>query len=233
MNKLSRTSEPNTGVSRAQVAFEKLLRLIVDLELKPFQRLSETSVAKMLDLGRTPVREALVRLETLGFVEIRPQRGTMVAPLRISDLAQSQFIRESLEVALLRRAMETGNRVEMASRLEKEVILQRAYLEIDDKESFLASDEAFHSLIAEYAGLSGVMHEIARSRAHMDRFRRLNVDWGDDLEEVRVQHAQIVAAIKDGDDDKAEAYLLNHLRRVYVFLEKVHVEYPEYFEPSP
>ncbi|MDE0591490.1 GntR family transcriptional regulator [Halocynthiibacter sp. C4] len=230
MNKMSLASDSRKGVSRAQAAFEELLQRIVNLELKPFQRLSEASVADMLSLGRTPVREALVRLEALGFVEIRPQRGSIVAPLRISDLEQSQFIRESLEVSLLRRAMENDDREEMVASLEKEVILQRAYLEIGDKESFLESDETFHSLIAEYAGLRGVMAEIARTRAHMDRFRRINVDWGDDLEEVRVQHLQIVSAVKEGDADKAAACLLKHLRRVYVFLEAVHHEYPEYFD---
>lgn len=232
MNRLNGIAEAQRGTPLAQIAYEELLRRIVHFDLKPFQRLSEASVAEMIGLGRTPVREALVRLEGLGFVDILPQRGSFVAPLRVKDLERSQFIRESLEVALLRRAMDIADLERLSQRLRNEVTLQRAYLEIGDKQSFLASDSTFHHLIAEYAGLAGVTEEITRNRTHMDRFRQLNVDWGDDLEEVREQHVQIAEAIGRGDKAGAEEHLLAHLRRVYVFVDQIHEQYPEYFEET-
>lgn len=223
----------NRNSSLAQVAYDDLLRRIVEFDLKPFQRLSEASVAEMIGLGRTPVREALVRLAALGFVDVLPQRGSYVAPLRVQDLEQSQFIRESLEIALLRRAMSVGDHKDLARLLKNEVTLQHAYLEIGDKQSFLESDEKFHRLIAERAGLGGVTQEIARNRAHMDRFRNINVDWGEDLEEVREQHAQIADAIERGAGDEAQEHMLLHLQRVYVFIDNIHEQFPDYFEDAP
>ena len=85
------------GGSIAAQVHELLMEQILDMELRPFQELSEARLAAEFGVSRTPVREALARLARRGLVEILPQRGTIVSPLSEDLIAKSRFIREALE----------------------------------------------------------------------------------------------------------------------------------------
>lgn len=220
----------NTELPLAKQVYNELLNRILTFELKPFERLSEASVSELLGVSRTPAREALARLADKNFIDVLPQRGSWVAPLRVSDLERSQFMREALELALLRRAMTLPDRSQLTTRLRKEITLQRTYIKFDDSQSFYASDEAFHGLIAEFAGRSDVLSEIRRLKDHMDRFRHMMVSGVENLSVVIDQHEQIANAIEAGDPQLAEAEMLNHLRRIFSYLEEARANYPEYFE---
>lgn len=216
----------------AKQVFDALHLQILTFELKPYQMLSEASVSEMLGVSRTPAREALARLAEKGFVDVLPQRGSQVAPLRNADLETSQFMREALEIGLLRRAMGSERRADLVQSLRKEITLQRTYTRFDDKASFYISDETFHGLIAEYAGLSHVLPEILRMKDHMDRFRHLMVSEVDDLNIVVDQHVDIADAIEAGDDKLAEKQMLTHLRRILHYVNEARQRFPEYFEVS-
>ena len=105
-------------------AYATLRDQILHFERKPFAPISEQALAEELGVSRTPVREALARLSELGFVDIVPQSGSRIAPLRLFDLEKSQFLREALELALLARAMERGDRAELVRRLRTELAIQ-------------------------------------------------------------------------------------------------------------
>ena len=117
---------PERANSLSQQLYDLLLDRICRFELKPNQRLSEATLSEQLGVSRTPAREALARLAEQGLVDILPQRASRVAPLRLEELETSQFMREALELALLRRAMERGASAELAARLVDEITLQRA-----------------------------------------------------------------------------------------------------------
>ena len=82
------------------------MQKILDMQLQPFQELSEARLAAEFGVSRTPVREALARLARRGLVDILPQRGTRVSPLSEKLIAKSRFIREALERPLARLAAE-------------------------------------------------------------------------------------------------------------------------------
>jgi len=93
-------------VARAAISpqiYERLRRAITTLELAPSESVSEKDLAQKLGVSRTPVREALIRLADEGLIDVLPQRGTFVAPIRLQDVEDAQFIREALEVAVVRR----------------------------------------------------------------------------------------------------------------------------------
>lgn len=212
--------------------FDELHRQILTFELKPFQMLSEASVSEMLGVSRTPAREALAMLAAKNFVDVLPQRGSQIAPLRAADLERSQFMREALEVALLRRAMDRGRNQELAQALQREVALQKTFAAIDDKDRFYASDEAFHGHIAEAAGFAEILPEILRVKDHMDRFRHLMVSSVDDIRIVIRQHAEIAEAVAQGDASRAETLLGEHLRRIISYVGETRDRFPEYFEET-
>ena len=105
-----------SGLAATQRVFATLLQRILTFDLKPFNEISEGGLAEQMNVSRTPVREALARLAKLQLVDIYPQRGTVIAPLRVADLKRSQFMRESLEWGLLRRALRSPERANSSAR---------------------------------------------------------------------------------------------------------------------
>ncbi len=234
MNKVQKMkhSTKGSGLPLAKHAYQDLLNRIISFELEPYQSLSETSVSEMLGISRTPAREALALLAERGFVEVMPQRGSRVSPLRNSDLERSQFMREALELALLRRVMALPKRDKLIESLRKEITLQSTYLQFDDKDGLYGSDENFHGLIAAYAGRSDVLPDVRRLKVHMDRFRHLMVQGVEDLDVVIYQHTRIADAIETGDAETAEEAMLTHLRRILAYVDEARRKYPDYFDSS-
>ncbi|WP_431301149.1 GntR family transcriptional regulator [Tabrizicola sp. BL-A-41-H6] len=223
---------PEKTGSLSQQLYEHLFDRICRFELRPNQKLSEAALSDSLGVSRTPAREALARLAEQGLVDILPQRGTRVAPLRLADLETSQFMREALELAILRRAMEQTDRSALLEAMRNEITLQRAYVSVRDKAQFYASDNRFHGLIATFAGCSPVIPELTRAKLHMDRFRQLMVEGVEDLPMVIRQHEDLVTAIETGDKSAAEDRLQTHLRRIFAYVDEARARFPEYFEEA-
>ena len=127
-----------------QAVYQRLLHEILTLELKPGEALSENMLADRLGVSRTPVREALVLLATKQLVDIYPQRKTIVAPIRISNLKKSQFIRESLEINLIKKALESGHQLALYEALNAHIAFQESCIRNANISAFYESDEAFH-----------------------------------------------------------------------------------------
>ena len=87
------------GQRASDAAFEHLREAIVSLEFPPGSALSDRDLCETLNMSRTPVREALLRLANLGLVEIRPQAGTFVSRIRMEEVLEANFIRRELERA--------------------------------------------------------------------------------------------------------------------------------------
>lgn len=216
----------------ARRIFDVLHHRILTFDLKPGQQLNELALCREFDVSRAPVREALQRLAERRLVDIRPQRGTLVAPIRIEDLERAQFMREAVEVALAKRAVERPDRLALCTSLRNEIRVQSVFREVGERERFYASDERFHRLIAEFVNLGHVQAEMERIKMPMDRFRMLVIGGIEDIPTVIRQHEDIVDALERGDAALAEARILRHLRRVFDYLPTIVERFPEYFETS-
>jgi len=223
---------PRNAAALSMQIHDLLRERIVTFGLRPYEQISEQNIASELGVSRTPVREALVRLSELGLIDIFPQRGTVIAPLRIADLEKSQFLREALEIALLKRAMARPGREALVQNLKSELKIQGAFVELHDSQRFYASDEEFHALIAAQAGLASAVDEIKRAKIHMDRCRHLMLAGIEDLPTVLDQHKAIVEAIEANDSTAAERAMETHLRRILEFVERAIEKYPDHFESA-
>ncbi|MET2828297.1 GntR family transcriptional regulator [Mesorhizobium shangrilense] len=221
-----------SGVAAAQQVFSMLLNNILTFKLKPYDELSEARLSEQLGVSRTPVREALARLASLQLVDIFPQRGTVIAPLRAHDLLRSQFLRESLELGLLRRAIRSPERPWLVETLRGELTLQSTLATLRDEQRFYVSDELFHRQIASSAGLPDIWKDISDAKLHMDRFRHLMLASVETLPVIVDQHKAIVDAIERGDVTGAQDAMKKHLRRIFAFLDAAFAAHPEYFERS-
>jgi GntR family transcriptional regulator, rspAB operon transcriptional repressor len=218
------------GSATTKRVFDLLLAQIVGFERKPYDEISEGSLAEELSVSRTPVRESLAKLAKLQLVDIFPQRGSQIAPIRLRSLRRAQFLRESLELGLLRRALGAPDKDRMIGELEAELLVQQAMAGIGDHARFCMSDEQFHRRIAVSAGLPDIWDDISDAKLHIDRVGSLMLESAETMPAVVLQHAAIVAAMKSGDLSEVEAALKIHLRRIFGFLEAAHIRHPGYFE---
>ncbi len=91
------TVSPDRARGASGTAFAWLRDEILSGRLRPGQALSENEIAQRLGVSRTPVREAIIRLESEGLLVVRPQVGTTVAPIDVDAVSDVQFLREAIE----------------------------------------------------------------------------------------------------------------------------------------
>lgn len=94
--------------NRGDYIFDMLKQEILSLELKPGQAISENEICSRFDVSRTPVREALRRLQEQGFVNTIPYSGTYVTLLNLDDIRQMIYMRVAVELMVMRDFMEVA-----------------------------------------------------------------------------------------------------------------------------
>lgn len=198
--------------------YARLKREIVFGRLPPNAKIVEREICEQFAVSRTPLREALLRLAADGLVIVKPQSGTLVAPITLSRVMAAQFIRERLECGLVRRVTDCWNRAGHATLLEN-IAAQKVAAECNDFEGFHDLDEAFHGHMSIIAGLPDVWTTIAASKPHLDRIRIESLDRRKHIHDLILDHTDIVAALADRDVSKAKRRLRAHLRQVLRSLE--------------
>lgn len=205
---------------------------IVSMELLPGQMISETALAQQFGVSRTPVREALIQLANIGFVEVLPQRGTYVSKFSMDKILQARFIREALEVAVVKQLAANPDeilRLEAADVCDKIINDQKNAADDDDPVAFQHLDDKFHQTLAGFTHYPRVTTLIEAEKAHMDRVRSLSLHISGQYKKILNQHSAIVKAIRAGTPDKAVTAMGVHLQDVYHILEVIPQEHPEYF----
>ncbi len=222
----------NNSSSATSKVYDELLTLIMNFKLKPFDLISEKVLAETLGISRTPVREALARLASVGLIDIYAQRGSVVAPLRIEALKRSQFLREAVEVGLVTKAISSPKGIDLVEQLKREISLQETLASIEDHERFARSDELFHQYIASAAGFPGIWNDMATARLHMNRFRSLTPPDIESLSTIIAQHSAIMQAVANRDESGAANAMQVHLRKIFPVIPELKKRFPDYFETT-
>lgn len=201
----------HAGQSLVSQVFSLLKDLIVTIQLRPGQLISEKEIAEALQASKTPVREALIRLEDIGLVNIIPKSGTYVTQIQIDRYLEACFVRLQLEMGAVRNAAQNHNSKDTAF-LTDLVHEQEKALSENSQKLFFQLDEQLHQSFFELAGVGGVWDSMKRSQSEVDRMRHLkrifNIRRG---AQVIEDHKTIVAAIQKGAPMEAEAALVNHI----------------------
>ncbi|MDF3214107.1 GntR family transcriptional regulator [Mesorhizobium sp. M7A.F.Ca.CA.001.09.2.1] len=225
----SRVLEPvNNRMPISPQIYERLRRAITTLAMLPSEALSEQDLAQQLGVSRTPVREALIRLADEGLIDILPQRGSFVAPIRLSDVEEAQFIREALEVSVVQKLAGHGSSAFIAAGRVNLAQQAKAVAE-GDRELFLELDEGFHRSLCEEAGLPKSWRVIQVVKLQMDRVRYLSLPEPGHLETLLAQHVAIFEAVETGEAKQAGARMAAHLREVLRTVQRLNVARPDLF----
>ncbi|WP_441997726.1 GntR family transcriptional regulator [Microvirga sp. 2TAF3] len=198
---------------------------IVTLRLRPGVRLSENELALRFGTSRAPVREALIRLVEEGLIEVLPQRGSFVSRISLAAMQRARFVREALEVAIVRRAVERG----LSSSAQEKAVATLAEQEQaqGDPERFTLADDAFHRALADDIGIAQIWTILEREKSQFDRIRFLSLPVITPVASLIAQHRDILAAILKRDSDAAESAMRVHLSEVLKSAETLAAEHPD------
>lgn len=199
-----------------------LRKAIVEVRLAPNESISENSICKQFSVSRTPVRAAIQRLAEEGLVDVSPQRGSFVAPLRLDGLRDSHFVRRSLELALLRETVPIWT-PGMGETMRGIIANQERIVAAEDPDGFFREDERFHRTLAGYSGRQGVWSAIQAAKVPLMRFHHY---WAhkNRLHDVLHEHRAIIDALDRGDATAAEDALALHLDMVFVIFDRMSEE---------
>ena len=214
-----------TGAAPQRSIYQTLRRDIVTLRLRPGERLSENEMALRFGTSRAPVREALIRLTEDGLIHVLPQRGSYVTRISLRGMERGRFVREALEVAIVRRAAEGG--LMPAQRQACERILKRQAEARNDPERFTELDDAFHRSFAEAVDLDAVWGIVEREKVHFDRVRFLSLPMVTPVKTLIRQHEAILAAVADKDPDAAETAIRVHMSEVLQITQGLMARHPD------
>ncbi|HEY9536837.1 MAG TPA: GntR family transcriptional regulator [Kiloniellaceae bacterium] len=209
-----------------------LRNAIVTMQIKPGEMLSEQEIADRLNVSRSPVREAFIKLGEAGLVRILPQRGTLVVKISQHSVEDARFIREAVECAVAREAAKIRDPVALG-RLTDSLTRQRRAARAKDVQGFFSLDEEFHQSLAEAAGRPAAWRAVEDAKPQMDRVRYLSMEDATPLAVLVRQHAAIVAAVNDGDGTAAETAMRVHLREILRSLPALAARHPELFDERP
>jgi DNA-binding GntR family transcriptional regulator len=193
--------------------YEEVRQAIIELKLKPGEALREAATAQQLGVSKTPVREALARLEQEGLVETTSFKGAVVSGYSPEDLQEIYELRELLEGAAARAAA-TSASDETLARLAALVAESRELGAKDDLEGLAVLLGAFDLVIFEQVTNERIRALIENLKAHLTRIGRLTEDIPGRVKASVEEHAVIVDAIGAHDGDEAERCMRRHIRSV-------------------
>lgn len=203
-------TRPGSRLLNADRAYAEIKRRILDNEMPAGVQFLEQELAELLNMSRTPVREAMVRLAEEGMVEIRPRHGMRILPVSAADMREIYQILIALEATAAELVAERGVTPNQLDQLKAAVAdMDRAMTE-DNLRDWAAADERFHLLLVEYCGnarlrsLVGTFWDQShRARMATLRLRPKPVDSNKD-------HAAVVDAITRGDPEAARKIHRKH-----------------------
>ena len=195
--------------SLAETAYDKLKANIFDFELVPGDRFSETEIAQRLSMSRTPVRDALYRLEREGYLQVHLRVGWSVRPYDFRQFEDFYDLRLILEEASVTRLCDLAERGGLEDL--KAIWLVPAAERVTAPKEVAALDEAFHTALVAAAGNP----EVARCHREVTEririIRRLDFTQQHRIDRTYEEHAQILRAVIRRRADEAKRLLRSHI----------------------
>lgn len=192
------------------VVFNTLRRAILKGELKPGERLMEIALADKLGVSRTPIREAIRKLELEGLVVMAPRKGAKVASITERDLNDVLEVRKGMEVLAISLACKriTGEELEKLESIERSF---QSLIESGNLTELAEMDVKFHDTIYQATNNQRLVQLLNNLREQMYRYR---MEYLKDIAVRRTlaeEHKAICEALRGRDENKAQNYVSVHI----------------------
>lgn len=226
-HRLSQVSEKMVGEMQvaevklsAREVYTCLREMILNFELYPGSRVTETELADHFGVSRTPIRSALQRLEAEGYLSVLPKQGCFIRNLDIEDLGRYYQVRLSLEQLSLQLActyMSDAALNKLAAAWDPARQVDRS----DDPEEMEARDETFHLALAEGGGNLVLRNYLADVNRHLRLVRRFGFTQAESIDRTYDDHFRICQCLLRRDLAQAQALMRDHISHVEQFVKTI------------
>jgi DNA-binding GntR family transcriptional regulator len=196
----------------AQIIYERLREMILSFELYPGSRVTESDLAEYFSVSRTPIREALRRLELEGALTIRPKQGCFIRSLDIVELTSYYRVRialESLSLHLACMHMSDRELQKLADAWDPAHQPERC----DDAEIMMKRDESFHIALARGGGNQALANYLSDINNHIQIIRRLDFTNNVRIDVTYQEHHAIIQCLLERDYTKARQKMKRHIEK--------------------
>ncbi|ANI83147.1 GntR family transcriptional regulator [Kosakonia oryzae] len=211
-----------------QQIYRILRRDIVHCLIPPGTPLSEKEVSVRFDVSRQPVREAFIKLAENGLIQIRPQRGSYVNKISMTQVRNGCFVRQAIECAVARRAAALIDD-SACYQLEQNLNQQRTAIERKQLNDFFELDDNFHQKLALIADCQLAWDTIENIKATIDRVRYMSLDHVSPPEMLLRQHMDIFSALEKRDPDAVDHAMSLHLQEISESVKTIRQENRDWF----
>ena len=202
--------EIRRAADSSERAYNTIRKLLVEFKLKPEERINELQLSRKLGISRTPIREALNRLASEGFVSLTPNRGFFVRSLSTEGLLDLYELRSVIECAAFKLMCKRADDQQLARLSAYWEALVDGYQD-QPADTILVQDEGFHLLIAELSGNSELVNQLLAINARIRFIRRIQIEHRTHNVFQIDSHSAIVEAAKRRDAEKGSELLREHI----------------------
>lgn len=216
--------------SLGQRVYQTLRHAILSLAYRPGEILRKPEICEALGVSRSPVADAVARLQAEGLVDVVPQAGTFVARFSMQEIREGAFLREAIEVAAIERvaAIITDQQLQL---LRRNLTVQAALLGDGDIPGFYAMDAALHELLLSFTGFPRLAQVSETAWLHVNRARQLILPVPGRVQATLAEHHAILTALEARDPAAARQAVQVHLRQLVTYLEPLERDRPDLFNP--
>jgi len=194
---------------------ETLINDIINLELKPGEKLSETQLAQKLGISRAPVHDALAQLERQGLVKVVPKSGTFVSEISIKKVQDICDVRLQLECYAAEVAAHRISDEQIRALQIQFDKLMEMDPESEEKSKFVSEvDIMLHGMIFEICGNTIIPDIIDSYRPEIQRIRKANIAWANRKESTQLEMRKIFEALKHRDIYAARLAMQEHILNI-------------------
>jgi len=218
----------------SDVVYEELKREILSLELIPGQAISENEICKRFDVSRTPVRDALWRLQEQGFVTTLPYRGTYVTKLNLDEIKQIIYMRTAVETSVICDFMDIATpmileEVRYLIRKQEVIILEKDFT----PEKFYRLDSQMHAVWYEVTRKKKIWEILQEAQVHYTRYRMLDFETETNFMRIIKDHNKLLELIQNKDKKGLVTALKEHLTYSITRMKNhIEINYKDYFEDN-
>lgn len=214
--------------SAREMAYRSIRNKIVNLELPPGTPISMQDMAEQLDISRTPIREAFLKLQGEHLMEISPQKRSIVSRIDLKMVQQECFIREAFEVENMRLFVSQSSD-KVVEEMRENIEMQKEAVEACDYERYQELDNEFHLY-----PFRDTKQELAASlftlmNGHYDRTRMLIRRNREISNDIIGEHTMLLESIIEKDVEKTIELLRKHIHAYQSIIDAMMQKYPDYF----
>lgn len=202
---------------------------IMDLTLRPNDKISENDISVKLQVSRTPAREAMLRLSEEKLIDMIPYKGTYISRISFKAVDEGCFIRQTIEEAVIKIAIHCfqDKYLRLCQNILEE---QQKLLSIPNShKDFFHLDDEFHRAIFETCNRQETWNLIEKSSLHYQRMRLLTLEFLPKLPILYKEHCDLLEAIINKNEKLSIVFIRKHLEQIPIEKNKLQDQHLDFF----